>query len=288
MFAKYRKNAILPAALFTAIVALTPFVLLVWQSLHDLNYFEARNSFFGLKNYLLLLEDKEFLKSLVITFKYAFFSTLFTVLSGFIGGLILYYSRKSLKILPLLIVPFLVAPIVIALIFALLLDGQLGFISKILYSLGFENAQNIIGDKDRIFWAIVFIDAWQWFGIFAFAFYGRIKTIPRVFYEVVVSNGGGNFNKIVDVFCPAMARFVIAMVIFKFIWSMGNVEIIDALTAGGSPYGSMRVFPIWMDRVYFRYTDYGYGASASIIFYIIAIVGVSIFIYLAGRKKEMV
>ena len=49
----------------------------------------------------------------------------------------------------------------------------------------------------------------------------------------------------------------------------------------------MRVFSIWMEREYFRYADYGYGAAAAVLFYIVALFGARLFVGLIKRGGDM-
>ena len=282
------RRRIVPAAAATLAVVIAPFVLLLWQSSRHLNFFEGRNTFAGWSNYRELLGDPVFLSSLGVTVRYAVAATIVSLLLGLMAALVVYHAQRGDRWSPLLLAPFLTAPIVVSLIFALLLDGQLGIAPRLLALLGADQPDNIVGHPERVFWALVAIDAWQWFGVFALVLYARMKRIHRRFYELVASSGGGGWRKVVDVWLPSMIPVLGALVLFKFLWSMGDAERIDALTAGGGPHGAMRVFSIWMERTYFRYADYGYGAAAGVLVYVAALVAARFFIRLLKSRREVV
>jgi len=278
---------IMPSALVVLAVVLGPFLVLAWQSTRDLNYFEQRNSFVGTDNYVRLAQDEAFLSSVAVTVKYAVAASIIPVIVGLSASVALYSAPWGGRIAPLLLAPFLVAPIVVAMVFALLLDGQLGLAPRFLAALGVSDPENIVGHGRRVFWSLVAIDTWQWYGVFAYVFYARMKRVPLLFQEMVVVSGGGALRKLRDVWIPAMLPVVAAVTVFKVIWSLGDAERIDALTAGGGPHGAMRVFSIWMERQYFRYADFGYGAAAGILFYFIALVGIGVFILLLRTRREL-
>ena len=282
------KWTFLSAAFVTAAVVLGPFIILIWQSTRDLNYFEGRDAFIGVANYVRLMKDEVFISSLIVTLQYAFSASIVTVTVGMLGAVAMYRSSLGPKVAALLIAPFLIAPIVVSLVFALIFDGQLGAAPRVLAALGAQQPDNIIGHPTRVFWALVFVDTWQWFGVIAIIFYARMKRIPNRLYELVLTSGGGRWRQVKDVWVPSIAPVTIAVILFKVIWSLGDAERIDALTAGGGPHGAMRVFAIWMEREYFRYADYGYGAAAAVVFYLAAILAAGLFIRLIRQEREMV
>ncbi len=243
---RYYKYSLISILIILTLVILLPFLVLVYQSFFDLNYFEGKNHFVGLSNYAKLLKDSDFLSSVNI-----------------------------------------ISPIVIAILFLLLVDPQFGFVSDILSFLKFNNPNQILGNSNRIFNALIITDIWQWSGIIAFLFWAKIKSIPVEYSELIFTNNGrkSNYNALVTL--PYLFNFTLALIVFKFFWNLGFVEIIDTITAGGGPHGAMRMFPIWIDRIYFRSSDYGYGASAAILFYLIAILGLIIFFLLLRKQTEL-
>lgn len=269
--------SMLPAIAITAGVALGPLLVLAWQSSRDLNYFEGRSNFVGFDNARRLLGDEAFLASVDVTLRYAVWAALLSTASALVIAVALYNSTWARCLAPVLCTPFLLAPVVTAVLFMLLLDGQLGTFPVLLRWLGFDDPENITGDPRRVFWALVGIDTWQWAGVLALILWARLNRIPRGQLELVSTCGGNAWMRLRDVWFPMLWPVLLAVLVFKFTWALGDSERIDVLTAGGGPYGAMRVFPIWLDREYFRYGDYGYGAAASLFFLLVAITAIGVF-----------
>ncbi len=275
------------AGTLVGLVVVAPFLVLVWQSTRDLNPFEARDSFVGARNFAQVLSDSEFRDSLTVTATYSLSSALLSALVGLAAAWACYSSGLSARVMTLLVAPFFVAPIVSAIIFAFVLDGQLGLAPKLLDALGAEDPMNIVGHPTRSFWALVAIDVWQWFGVVALLSYALMRRVPRSLLDLVATNGGGRWPLLREVWWPALSRPLIAIVLFRFFWCAGDAERIDALTAGGGPHGANRVLSIWLERTYFRYADYGYAAAASVLVYVVCLLAIRAFTLLTENRSRV-
>lgn len=240
-------------------------------SLFDLNIFEGRNAFAGLGNYAKAFRDRSLEASIELTLTYAFVAS---ILSLGIAGILALGLRK-LAINPFVVctslVPWFLPPTTVGVLFQLLLDFEQGPLSRGLSVLAGGRKLNILGDPQGMFWALVMADIWQWVGILTFAFALLSRSVDRGGLDVVAVFGGRSSERLLGWWIPVLIPSVVVLAAVKFFWTLADFDRISTLTNHGGPFGSMRVFGIWVERAYFNYGDFGYGASASILLLIIAL-----------------
>jgi len=284
---KLKKFSYFIIFLFLFFILVIPFLYLFFQSFFNYNPFENNRYFIGIQNYLNLMKDLDFLYSLYNSFSFSFFSSILSVLFGIALYIILNKKKDIRFYIPFLVIPFFLSPVVVSILFFLIIDPQIGLLAGISTLLNFNFTNEIFGNKNLIFNALVITDIWQWSGIFFLLILLKIKSIPEKYSDLILTNNGDKriFNVLIKM--PYLFSFILALILFKFFWNLGFVEIIDTVTAGGSPHGSMHMFPIWIDRVYFRSSDFGYGASAAIIFYLISAIGLILFFFLIKKQTDL-
>ena len=284
---KLKKFSYFIIFLFLFFILVIPFLYLFFQSFFNYNPFENNRYFIGIQNYLNLMKDLDFLYSLYNSFSFSFFSSILSVLFGIALYIILNKKKDIRFYIPFLVIPFFLSPVVVSILFFLIIDPQIGLLAGISTLLNFNFTNEIFGNKNLIFNALVITDIWQWSGIFFLLILLKIKSIQEKYSDLILTNNGDKriFNVLIKM--PYLFSFILALILFKFFWNLGFVEIIDTVTAGGSPHGSMRMFPIWIDRVYFRSSDFGYGASAAIIFYLISAIGLILFFFLIKKQTDL-
>lgn len=263
----------LPAAAVVGGMAIAPFALLCWQAFLDFNPLEARNAFAGFSNFLALAHDATFSESLRVTVAYATAASLISVFGGVALAIALSRIAWRRRAIPFLLAPFFTAPVVAALIFMLAVDSDLGFVHYLAEWARLSDPRAILSRPGRALAVVVILDVWQWTGVVGLFVLARIETVSRPLLDLVVTSGGNWRARLVSVWAPSLRTPVAGVLAFRFLWCLGDGEKIDALTAGGAPYGAMQVLSIWLSHQYFRNGEYGYGAAASLLLYLVALLG---------------
>jgi|GEM_PF-5372946 len=272
----WQSKFVLPAATVVASMAIAPFALLCWQAFHNFNPLEGRNTFAGFDNFLALVHDATFFESLKVTVAYATAAGLISVVAGVVLAVALSQITWRRRAIPFLLAPFFTAPVVAALIFMLAVDADLGFVHYFAEWLRMSDPRAMLSRPGRALAVAVALDVWQWSGVVGLFVLARIETVSRPLLELVVTSGGGWKARLVSVWAPSLRTPVAGILAFRFLWCLGDGEKIDALTAGGAPYGAMQVLPIWLSHQYFRNGEYGYGSAASLLLYLVALIGAAL------------
>lgn len=272
----WQSKFVFPAAVVVGSMAIAPFALLCWQAFHSFNPLEGRNSFAGFDNFVTLWRDSTFGESLRVTFAYAIAASLISLLAGVILGVALSQVGWRRRAIPFLLAPFFTAPVVAALIFMLAVDADLGFVHYFAEWLQVNDPRAMLSRPGRALAVAVALDVWQWSGVIGLFILTRIETVSRPLLELVATSGGSWRARLVSVWAPSLRTPVAGVLAFRFLWCLGDGEKIDALTAGGAPYGAMQVLPIWLSHQYFRNGEYGYGSAASLLLYLVALIGAAL------------
>ncbi len=269
------------AAIYLGLISAT-----VGISLSNLNYFEGRSEFVGLGNFFQLLGDQSFLVACYLTMKYSVVCTLLTFACSCVWVLIVGHLVLRPIYLIAALAPWFMPPTTVGVIFQLLFDNQQGLIPALLSTFTGASKPDFLGNSVGAFWVAVVADVWQWAGIFGIALALTAKSVPAENIETVAVCGGGLGPQIVAVWIPFLLRPVSALLIFKFFWNIADFDRLSALTSGGGPLGTMRVFGLWIERTYFDFGDFGYGAAAAVAALTLAMLTVPLLLVLiAGRTQ---
>ena len=100
----------------------------------------SQDVFVGLKNYADVLGSQAFWSSLVITFKFSFFSVIGAIVVGMGMALIFFYNLPgNLVVRALVLSAMVITPIIVGTSFKLMLNPEWGLLSRSLDAIGIQN-----------------------------------------------------------------------------------------------------------------------------------------------------
>ena len=112
-----------PAVVIMAIALMYPLGYMIWGSFRDWDPSQTigEAEFVGLKNYITLWNDPNFLESLTVTLQFAFFVVTFEMVIGVGLALLLDRDIRGMSVLrTLFILPMMIAPVVVGLMLSLI------------------------------------------------------------------------------------------------------------------------------------------------------------------------
>ncbi|MBK7894837.1 MAG: sugar ABC transporter permease [Anaerolineaceae bacterium] len=226
--------------------------------------------FIGVDNYVDMFQDKQFWRSLQVTFYYVILNIpLQTVLAI---GLAVMMDRvtKSNIIRGLFIMPWLLPPVIVALIWLWMLDPTLGFINNLFQFLGFGR-QPFLGSPDQAMPSIALINIWQYTGYTALLFFAGLQTIPKSLYEAAAIDGASERRIFWSITLPLLRPVLVFVLVTTII---GSFQIFDtiAVTTGGGPIDATRVITWYIFEFAFQRFQMGYATAVSVVLFLILIV----------------
>ncbi|MCL2878988.1 MAG: sugar ABC transporter permease [Treponema sp.] len=229
--------------------------------------------FIGFANFIRLLQDGYFWRSLYNTF-------LLIVVTVFLQNVFAFYvaslltklsARMSQFLRTVYFIPATLSLVVVTKLWVNIFHPEYGMMNKILGLLGMAQFQTAwLANTKTAIWAIIWIMIWQGFGWALLFFYSGLMTVPRELEEAALVDGAGKFQTLLHVVLPNMMPVIQSIIIIDVISSLKQMEIVY-LSTGGGPGGTTQFLANYLYQRAFTYGEYGYGNAISVLFVIIAV-----------------
>jgi len=255
-----------PALLIVLTVVFIPAVNAVLMSFK--NYDLRRPSsmgFVGLKNYMTVLADPLFWRSLWKTIVWVGLGVGLQFVFGFILALLLnkkFMGRGLVRSLSL--IPWVTPGVLIGLMWRWIFDGNYGVLNDILMKLG------LIGDKipflaqeSTAFPAVIMTIIWQGIPFFALMLLAGLQGIPDELYDSADVDGANGVQKFFLVTIPSLKSVIFVTTLLRIIWVANSVDVIFNLTEGGPAYSTQTLSVYIFNKG--NSLNLGYAATMSIM-----------------------
>lgn len=234
-------------------------------------------TFVGLKNYIDILTDAEFFKSLGITLLY----TVLTVAGSTIFGLAvaIFFNRpfKFRKTARSIIIMSYVTPSI-----------SLIFSWKYMFNNGYGIVNYLGGDvlhlfKEAPLWfdnpvssflLVVLFAIWRYFPYAFISFLAILQTIDNTLYEAAEIDGASAWDKFKIVTLPAIMPVLLTVITLRAIWMFYMFTDVYLLT------NKVDILGIYLYKTAFAFNDLGKASSISVILFIILFI-----VIMLSRKR---
>ncbi len=231
--------AFMPALITTAGI-LIPFVFSIFLSFTGYSFRAPVMNFVGLKNWVDMLTQLAFWKSLGITLSYAALTTAVEMLLGVSVALILYrLSGAFVNILKVaLVMPLMVAPVIATLVWQLMLNSSVGVVEQFLNMLGIYNFPWSASPRTALL-TVALIDVWVYTPFVMLLVIAGLNTLPKSPFEAARIDGGSRWFVFKTLLLPMLKPFLYIALIFRLMAALQEFAIIFALTKGGTGDATM-------------------------------------------------
>jgi multiple sugar transport system permease protein len=235
------------------------------------------STFIGLENYINILSDIEFLKSLGLTILY----TVLAVGGSTVLGLLvaIFFNRPFMfrKTARSLIILSYVTPS-ISLIFAwkYMFNNSYGIVNFLggdVFHL-FKQAPLWFDNPVSSFILVVIFAIWRYFPYAFISFLAILQTIDSSLYEAAEIDGASAWQKFKIVTLPAIMPVLITVITLRSIWLFYMFTDVYLLT------NKVDILGIYLYKTAFAFNDLGQAAAISVILFIILFI-----VILAARKR---
>jgi multiple sugar transport system permease protein len=235
------------------------------------------STFVGLDNYIAILTDAEFFKSLGLTLLYVILAVAGSTALGL--GVAIFFNRpfKFRKLSRSLIILSYVTPS-ISLVFAWKYMfnnsyGVVNFMGEEVFHL-FDKAPLWFDNPVSSFFLVVLFAIWRYFPYAFISFLAILQTIDSTLYEAAEIDGASVWGKFKIVTLPAIMPVLITVVTLRSIWLFYMFTDVYLLT------NKVNILGIYLYETAFAFNDLGKAASISVILFIILSI-----VIIASRKR---
>jgi multiple sugar transport system permease protein len=255
-----------PTLAILVVFGVVPFIYVLVVGFTEWNAFAADPTphFFGVQNYRHLMFDSQFLYSLWITLCFGFFAVLSEVVLGYFLAQLLMrdFPLKGL-FRTIHTLPLMVAPIAVGATWRLLTAPGLGPLPHYLDS--WFGIQYRIGTyADQAFVTTIIMDIWHWTPLATLTLLAGLASMPKEPFEQAQIDGANKFQIFWHITLPMLKPTILATVFIRLMDALRTVDEVWMLTGGG-PGAETRYVGLYIWRVVFPKTDYGYGSAMSLL-----------------------
>ncbi|SHF07335.1 multiple sugar transport system permease protein [Kaistia soli DSM 19436] len=255
-----------PTLVILFVFGVLPFVYVLVISFFDWNSFAADPTmrFSGVQNYRDLVFDTGYLMSLWNTLKFGVFAVASEIVLGyFLAQLFMRNFPLKSFFRTIHTLPLMIAPVAVGATWRLMTVPGLGPIPYYLDKwFGYDYL--ISRYAGQAFFTTVVMDVWHWTPLVTLTLLAALSSMPKEPFEQAQIDGANKLQTFWYVTLPLLKPAILAAVFIRLMDAMRTVDEVWMLTGGG-PAAATRYVGLYIWRVVFPKTDYGYGSAMSLI-----------------------
>lgn len=278
-----------PAILYIVLLIALPFCLSVYYALSAYNIFNLSFKFVGLKNFIDIIHDDVFLKTLANTFIFTIASNVIGLALGKAAALMLLRDFRGKAIVRcLIILPWAVPVALATLAWRWMFDSLYSVINWSLqhaHIIGPNTWPQWLGQADLAMLSVIIVHAWRLFPFGAVIFLAGLTSIPRDVMDAAIVDGAGFWRKNFQIVIPMIAPIILVAALFGTVFTFTDMSVVYLLTKGG-PTNSTHVLGSLAFQVGILSGDVAHGAAISLVLFPFLLVA-AIFLLRGLRRREI-
>lgn len=285
----YRKWSwffVAPILILFFLFFICPASLGIYYSLTDYNGFNRMN-FVGFENYVDLLRDPMFFKTISRTLLYSLTSVSLVYISSLFVAILVTNTALRFKAVARICIylPTLFSTVLVGLTWRWIFGERFGVLNYVLNIVGLSPVAWST-EPFAAFMTTVIASVWYWSGFYMIIFIGGIENIDPSLYEAAHMDGANNFQRFRNITLPQLRHVTFMVVILYTIESFKVFAQVITLTGGGP--GNATTFAVqYIYQTGFERMRVGYASAASMMVFIILLL-FSLVRYFLNRSGEEV
>ncbi len=240
----------------------------------------------GLNNFISLLQDEVFLRSICNTLLFAFFTTIFKTLMGLLLALLVVKKFPGNSLFrTLYYLPCVLSTMIVGLLFTAILK-QDGLLNNMLTSMGMGGlTRDWLGSYGSAMTWIIIVEIWMWAGFSMFLFISGLQAIPKDCYESAQINGATSWQQFRYITLPLLAPSFTVVTTLNLTGGLKVFDLVYSLTGGGPGFDT-QVLSTYVYRA-FGMGQLGKSSAAAIMLsLLVVIIAFSLNRFLKSKEVE--
>ena len=263
--------AITPALLFFGLFVGFPFGYSFYLSFHEWNMMAEKPTWVGMENYVSLIKDAEFLKSLAQTAIFTVGITVVIVVFSLGMAMLLDQKLRWIKLYrALFYLPAVTSLVAIGIVWVWMFDPQYGLINQALRGIGVAGPLWLADTRVALV-ALILTAAWRNVGYFATIFLAGLQGIDNMYYESARIDGAGRWAMFRRITLPLLKPTIVFVMVMSVILSFQVFALVYVMTQGG-PAGSTSVLVFYLYQQAFTYFRMGYASAVGYVLFVLIFV----------------
>ena len=265
---------LLPAFLFMIIYLYYPFLRNILNSFMKIRQLGTAAKGWNepwYSNYVkMFTRDSKYLKSLSVTFFYAFVSVPLKLLMALIVAMIMTrQSRVTGLYRSVYYLPSIIGGSVAVAVMWKQLFASDGVINSVLQALSINSTKSWIGSRDSAIWVLILLTVWQ-FGSSMLIFLAGLKQIPKTYYEAATIDGAGKVRGFFSITLPLLTPTIFFNLVMQ---TINGFMVFNSgyIITQGKPLNSTLFYALYLYQKAF--TDYDMGYACAMAWVLLVIIG---------------
>lgn len=227
-----------------------------------------QGEYIGADNFVEAWNDSQAWESLRITAVFAVASLVISMVIALLLAAMMQRLRAKTWLRAGLLLPWLVPNVAIALIWAWLLDANVGYLKNLLDTIGKASGLDfLVGftffNSDVALWIVVLIGAWSGIGYTALLLYAGMLQVPNEYYEAAAIDGASETSMFFRITLPLIRPIIALVVVVSLI---GSFQVFDLVQVGygNNPIPEVRVIYYYIYQQAFTFLRMGYASAIAL------------------------
>ena len=260
-----------PLILFIGFV-FVPMIFAIWYSLYNWNGYGPLSDFIGLQNYQGVLTGPVFHQALVHNIIIAVLSVVIQLPISIGLALLLNRRMRGQTALRLAVfTPYVLSQATTAVMWSMLLSHG-GPVDSLLKSVGLAALIHFwLASTSLVLYTLFFVVTWQFIGFGIVLLLAGLQGIPPELREAAAIDGASSWQITRRIMLPLLGPTIRIWIFLAVIGSLQLFDIVWIMTLGGPANASQTM----LTYLYFNgaeRTQFGYGATVSVVLFIISFV----------------
>ena len=275
---KLAMGLLAPSMLLLAVLVLIPMLSNIQISFFDMPLNPNSDAvFIGLSNYLEILSDSEFYRSLGLTVAYTFLVVAGSTALGLAVAILLNRKfRFRITVRSLILLSYVTPSISLIFAWKYMFNNSYGIVNDLLVDrLQLFNEAPLWFDQPvASFFMVVLFAIWRYYPYAFISFLAILQTVDKTLYEAAEMDGANAWQKFKIVTLPAIKPVLATVIVLRSIWMFYMFTDVYLLT------NKVNILGVYLYQTAFAFNDLGKAAAISILLFIIIAA-----VVLLSRKK---
>ncbi|MFC0302682.1 carbohydrate ABC transporter permease [Virgibacillus soli] len=246
----------------------------------------------SLGNYMTMLQDAEFKRSLLNTFLYFIVTVPIQLTLGLLIALAIdRVNRFSWFYRIMFFLPYMTSIVAVSWVWRLLYDPHNGVLNQVLKWLHLPQ-QDWLSDPKLALLCVSAMLIWQMVGFSMLIFLAGLKGIPKQFYEAAKIDGANKWRMFWGITFPLLNPTIVFLTVIGAIQTLQIFTQIVNLTGGssgslGGPLNSTSSIAVYMYKQGFRDYNLEYASAITVVLFLLILIVTLIQLRVLNKSYEL-
>ena len=261
-------TCVAPAVILFTIFMLVPTFNVFRLSLFQRSTFNPQETFIGLKNFQMLMNDATFIRSMQNMLLLIVMVTVFTMGTALVFAGIL--TREKLRgqnfFRIVFYIPNILSVVVISGIFSAIYDVDRGLLNSILSVFGSEGI--LWKGEQHVVMSLVIAMVWQAIGYYMVMYMASMAAVPVDLYESSALDGATGVTQFFQITLPLIWTNIRTTLTFFIISTINMAFLFVSAMTGGGPNNASNVALLYMYNQKNLGGGYGYAMAIGVVIFL--------------------